>query len=146
MYFLFQILCAHPSSCSGEVMALQLTPLWTDATAAISGEVISFNQDRGGWTDSEPGGTEPTRLNDESYPCVSAAVRRLRVSGCVAGLLLRGARGAQRALRTDGGAGGAFGGAARVVSGQNDGSDAPAGNKKPADVMTKQNILFMSYR
>lgn len=62
-------------------------------------------------------------------PSVRPAVRRLRVSGGAVGLHLRRPRRAQRSLWSDCGAGGAFSGAARLVSGQNHGSDAPTGDK-----------------
>lgn len=57
------------------------------------------------------------------------AVRRLRVSGGAAGFHLRGSRRAQRPLRSDGGAGGAFGRAAWLVSGEDDRPNASAGNE-----------------
>lgn len=66
---------------------------------------------------------------DVFYLFAFPAVGRLRVSGGAAGLHLRGSRRAQCPLRSDGGAGGAFGRAARLVSGEDDGPNTPAGNE-----------------
>lgn len=75
------------------------------------------------------------RVKGVSPTCLLLAVRRLRVSGGVVGLLLRGTRRAQCSLRSDGRAGGALGRAARVVSGQDDGPDAPAGERRRSVVV-----------